>query len=428
MTRPECGDACAHALAIDSGLDALPTLVWKDDNEIVFDELFADETERSEGIFNEDDREALDEINDDLTKDDDDGEDDAEWKLMKRISRLYGVVRRQQHVALMSINRVCGTIADIYAEYVRQNLLASQNKVKQQQQLAIVALKASNKAAAAASTVKTDGADATARTSRLTLLSKIGLELHMKRFDSFIIAFFRGRFGLKKIARKMLRNFVASVQAHRARSPRVETFAGLAGLKTRRIGCPVQFTGLRPYRFGECVRPVLRVLFTAKGVPIGKALGNGVQPVLVPHRDFLVAALKPLVHVPVRHPSRTNFQMAITRLCATATAETRAQAGKALDGHHARMVVDVDRALVLLEPLWEIEDEYRKAKFTIRNVVCVQRRARKWLATTRRNRGSRNSVPTSSSSVPIVVKKLEDARELDHAVDTAAEEELRQGG
>ena len=425
VTRPECGGASADALAIDSGLDALPTLVWKDDDEIVFDELFADEKDSDERMFNEDDREAFDDVNSDLTIDDNNVEGDAVCKL-NRISRLYGMVMRQHHVALMSVSRVCGTIADIYAEYVRQNLVAVQNQAKQQSQLAIVARKAS-KASVAAATVKIDGEDAKARTNRLMLLSRIGLELHTKRFDSFIIAFFRGRFGLKKIANKMLRNFVASVQAHRARSPRVETFAGLSGLKTQRTGRPAQFTGLRPYRFGEYVRPILRVLFTAKGVPIGKALGRGVQPVLVPHSDFLVAALKPLVHVPVRHPSRTNFQMALTRLCSTATAETRAQAGKALDGRHARMVVDVDMALVLLEPLWEVEDEYRKAKFTIRNVLRVQRQARKWLAITCRNRGTRDGAPTSSSGVPIAVKRIEEARELDHAVDTAAEEELRQG-
>ena len=35
-------------------------------------------------------------------------------------------MRKQHHIALMSVSKVCHIIAEIYAEYVRQNLNAAQ--------------------------------------------------------------------------------------------------------------------------------------------------------------------------------------------------------------------------------------------------------------------------------------------------------------
>ena len=232
-------------------------------------------------------------------------------------------------------------------------------------------------------------------------------------------------FGLRKIAKKMLRNFVASVQQYRKTVPRVEVFAMLGGLTTNPSGDPCRFGGLLPYRFGEYVRPILRRLFTTKGVKITHALGNGHQAVLVPHKDFVQCALKPLVHVPAQHPAKTTFNMRLAQLCADADAASRAVAGKRLDGHEARMVLDFDHAVSLLAPLWDAEDEYRRAKLSLRSVVRVQRCARKLLAAIGKKSASTfasaraietGAQPAEDAAEPSrPAQKLQEARALDAA-------------
>ena len=199
MTKPKfalLGGVDAH-----SGADSLPTLVWKKDSEIEYDPFFDDA--RDEADADGDDDRALDLLQDELRNEsglafeldrpmtaappgfagfDDPNTcaDDGELKnaggalgaLARRhhrakISRLFLVVRKQHHIALMSVSKVCHIIAEIYAEYVRQNLNAAQKH--------------------GSVTIASDATALTAagpRRNRQALMSRIGLELHTKRFDS----------------------------------------------------------------------------------------------------------------------------------------------------------------------------------------------------------------------------------------------------
>merc|ERR1719231_622677 len=86
-------------------------------------------------------------------------------------------------------------------------------------------------------------------------------------------------------------------------------------------------------------------------------------------------------------------------------AQNRKIAGKRLDGHEARMVLDLDAAIALLVPLWEAEDEYRRAKLSIRTVLRVQRCMRKLLAARAAARGEAPAAPAKGARPGMMIRQ-----------------------
>lgn len=141
-----------------------------------------------------------------------------------------------------------------------------------------------------------------------------------RRIDEFILTYFMTMHGTKRLARRHLRNLIASVERYRDEYARVEIFANLSGIQLENRQPSWRGATFRPFLFSEYMTPLLCGVFSSErkiahelGSDSKKEIGSTSKNMVLKNA-FLEAALAHVKHAPRDCPAFVDFELTINKV------------------------------------------------------------------------------------------------------------------
>ncbi|CAM9636375.1 unnamed protein product [Discosporangium mesarthrocarpum] len=216
----------------------------------------------------------------------------------------------------------------------------------------------------------------------------VGKNRKYHRLDRFILQYHIRQFGTKSLARKKLRQFLASISKEGPSHPRITLFAKLCGVPICEMDCGYNF---KPFAASDYFLPILKNI-VPPGEDLDHFMGTGRERTQVPRAVFMSAVVSVLSSVPEKSPAMQAFENKARAFLSTFpsppcfpcaittsrrqfnTAKTQSKYKVLYLGNYSRTFpsrehiatssslktlgrkkVDLDEALLAVVPLWQAE-------------------------------------------------------------------------